>query len=121
MGKEIMTFCDTEIEKHKLHGYKSPILLKYVDVNNILVSKNISSVEKSYKYFIGYLCGDYKLKPLHIMLPKTRAYVQIYNGYTKWMYFLIDVDYLLKKYNNISDKVSADIKNKLIANLFIRQ
>ena len=30
---------------------------------------------------------DYKIKPLHIMLPKTSAYVKIYNGQTKWMFF----------------------------------
>ena len=50
------------------------------------------------------------MKPLHIMLPKASAYVKSYNGQTKWMYFLIENDDLLEKYNNILDKVSADIK-----------
>ena len=44
------------------------------------------------------------------MLPKTSAYVESYGGQTKRMYFLIEDDDLLKKYNNIWDKVSADIK-----------
>ena len=44
-------------------------------------------MKKKYKYFIGYVCGDYKAKPLHIMLPKTRAHVQSYDGQTKWIYF----------------------------------
>ena len=44
------------------------------------------------------------------MLPKTSAYVESYSGQTKRMYFLIEDDDLLKKYNNIWDKVSADIK-----------
>ena len=48
------------------------------------------------------------------MLPKTSAYVKSYDGQTKWTYFLIEVDdLLLKKYNTIWDKVSADIKNEL--------
>ena len=52
------------------------------------------------------------------MLPKTSAYVKSYKGQTKWMYFLIENDDLLKKYNTIWDKVSADIKKKnLIASL----
>ena len=34
------------------------------------------------------------------------------NGQTKWMYFLIEDDELLEKYNAIWDKVSADIKKK---------
>ena len=28
-----------------------------------------------------------KVKPLHIRLPKTTAYVKSYEGKTKWMYF----------------------------------
>ena len=46
------------------------------------------------------------------MSPKTRAYVKIYNGQTKWMYFLIKDDALLEKYNTIWDKFSADIKKQ---------
>ena len=42
------------------------------------------------------------------------------NGQTKWMYFLIEDDELLEKYNAIWDKVSADIKKKnLILSLSI--
>ena len=53
--------------------------------------------------------NDHKVKPLHIMLPKTSTYVQSYDAQTKWMSFLIDADDLLQKYNTIWDKVSADI------------
>ena len=48
--------------------------------------------------------------PLPIMLPKTSTYVKSYDGQTKWMYFLIEDDGLLEKYNTIWDKVSTDIK-----------
>ena len=51
----------------------------------------------------------FKVKPLHIMLANTSAYVKSYDGQTKWMYLLLEVDYLLEKYNTIRDKVSADI------------
>ena len=44
------------------------------------------------------------------MLPKTSMYVKSYDDQTKWMYFLIEDDDLLKKYNNIWDKVSPNIK-----------
>ena len=40
------------------------------------------------------------------------AYVKGYDGQTKWMYFLIEVDDLLEKYNTIWDKVHTDIKNE---------
>ena len=44
------------------------------------------------------------------MLPKTSTYVKSCDGQTKWMYFLIENDELLEKYNTIWDKFSADIK-----------
>ena len=60
---------------------------------------------------------DHKVNPLHIMIPKTSAYVKGYDRQTKWMYFLIEDDKLLGKCNITWDKVSADIKNNLIASL----
>ena len=55
------------------------------------------------------------------MLPKTNAYVKIYDGQTKWMYFLIEDDHLLKKYNTIWDKVSADIKKEFDSDSFYNE
>ena len=75
-----------------------------------MVSNKISCDKKNYKYLIGYLYNDHKVNLLHIMLPKTSAYVKSYDGKTKWMYFLIENEDLLEKYNTIWDKASADIK-----------
>ena len=47
------------------------------------------------------------------MLPKTSAYLKLYDGLTKWMYFLIEDNDLLEKYNIIWGKVSAGIKMKI--------
>ena len=58
---------------------------------------------------IGYLYNDNKVKPLRIMLPQTSAYLKRFDGHTKWLYFLIEGDDLLEKYNAIWDKVSADV------------
>ena len=49
------------------------------------------------------------------MFPKISANVKCYDGQTKWMYFLIEGDELLEKYNTFRDKVSTEIKNNLIA------
>ena len=100
------------MEKNKFYHHKATIFLKDVDIEKVLVSNNISFGEKSYKYFIGYLNNDHKVKTLHIMLPKTSAYVESYDGQTKWMYFLIEDDDLLQKFNTIWEKVSADIKKE---------
>ena len=83
MGKEISTFGNIEIEKIRFTARK---------VKKALASNKISSSEKNYKCFIGYFYNDHKVKPLHIMLPKTSAYGKSYNGQTKWMYFLIEDD-----------------------------
>ena len=46
------------------------------------------------------------------MLPKTTAYIKLYDGKTKWMYFLINNDDLLEKYNTVRDKVKADVRKE---------
>ena len=46
------------------------------------------------------------------MLPKTSAYVRSYDGQTKWIYFLIEDDEFLEKYNTIWVKVSAVTKKE---------
>ena len=43
----------------------------------------ISFGETNYKYFIGYLFHDHKVKQLHIMLTKTSAYVKSYDRQPK--------------------------------------
>ena len=55
--------------------------------------------------------NDHNVKALHIMLPKTSAYVKIYDEQIKWMYFLIKNYDLLEKYDTIQDRVSADIND----------
>ena len=60
------------------------------------MKKNINTY-----YINNYLYNNHKVKPLHKMLPKTSGYVKSYDGQTKRMYFLIENDDLLEKYNTI--------------------
>ena len=46
------------------------------------------------------------------MLSKTSNYVKSYDGQTKWIYFLIEDDDLIEKYDTIWDKVSTDTNNE---------
>ena len=39
--------------------------------------------KKYCKYFIGYLYDDFKIRLLHIMLPKTRANIKSYDDQNK--------------------------------------
>ena len=81
--------------------------LEDVDTEKVLVSNKISFGEKTYEYFIGYFYNDYKIRPLHIMLPQSSAYVESCDRQTKGIYFLIENNDFLEKYNTIWDKVSA--------------
>ena len=55
MDKEILTFGDIEIEKKIFFCHESPIFLKHVDIEKVLVFSKISSGKKNYKCLIGYL------------------------------------------------------------------
>lgn len=50
---------------------------------------------------MGYLDDDCKIKPLHTMLLKKSTYVKRCDDKNKWMYFSIENDCLLKKFNYI--------------------
>ena len=69
-----------------------------------------------YKYFIGYL-DENRIKPLTIILLKTNAYVKSYDGETKWMYFLIENEELLKKYNEIWNDINNTINEEFDSEL----
>ena len=70
-----------KLKKNKFYRNKTLIFLKDVDTEKLLVTNNIFFGEKNYRYFIGYLYNDNKVKPFHIMLPES------YDGQSKWIYF----------------------------------
>ena len=70
MLKEIISFGDTDVTKHKLYHRKSLILLEDVDLKKIQVSSMASSGKNSCKYCICYKDDDQKTKPLRRELPK---------------------------------------------------
>ena len=90
MRKDILTFGDIKIEKNEFSPNKTPIFLKDVDIERVLVCNKISFGEKNYKYFIVYLHKDDQVNPLNIMLPKTSSYGKSFDRKTKSMYFLIE-------------------------------
>ena len=61
MGKGILTFGNTEIEKQEFTPTNNKLFLKDVDIDKILLSNKTSSGEKNYKCFIGYLDDIIKL------------------------------------------------------------
>ena len=87
MGKYVLTFFDIKIEKNKFCCHKTPIFKKDVDIEKLIVFTKIFLRKQNYKYLIGYLHNDDKVRPLHIMLTKKNTYINRYNGITKWNIF----------------------------------
>ena len=108
--EKIIKFGDIEIQKQKFHQHKEPISIKYIDINKIVVSNNVSFSKKGFKYFIGYKDAK-KIRPLCIFLPKVSAYRKDFDE-TKCMSFLIKDDELLERYNEIWDKVKNIVKKE---------
>ena len=102
-----------KLKERKFYHHKSPIFQNDADIQKLLVSSKISFGKKNSEYFIGCLYNDYKVKPLHIILPKTSAYVISNVGRTKWMYCYVEDDDLLEQYNSIWDK---DFASELFCN-----
>ena len=107
IGKGISRLVILKLKKKKnLYHHKSLTFSENVDIGEVLVSNKISFNAKNCKYFTGSSYNSYKVKPLHIMLPKTSTYVKGYVEKTKLMYFLTEDDDLLETYNTIWDKIS---------------
>ena len=99
---KIVTFTKTKVTK-----------IDDINVNKILVSKEEPyGTKKFFKYFTGYTDNDV-IRPLCITLPQMIGYVRKFKG-SKIMSFKFNDNKLLKKYNQIWEKVE-----KLIANLFM--
>ena len=58
------------------YHHKNFILFEVVNIANIQISSMVSKDEKSYQYFNGYIDDDHIIGPLHLLLPKTSAYVK---------------------------------------------
>ena len=84
------TFSDVATKRQPKTNVATTSCTSWVGFN-----KN-SPNERNYKHFINYLYDDYKIKILHIILPKAATIVKSYDGQSKWIYFLIEDDNLLK-------------------------
>ena len=62
-----------KIQKQKFHQHKRNTSIKDIDINKIVVSKQVSFGKEGFKYFIGYKDAK-KIRPLCIFLPKMTTY-----------------------------------------------
>ena len=65
-------------------------------LNEIIEIYFMTNIIHQFSQINSWLLNDHKVKPLHIMLHKTSAYVKSYDGQTKQIYFWIEDDDLLE-------------------------
>lgn len=111
MDKQIIALEDIDIERRKFHYSKYPINTDNVDIDKMITSKKFCFGKMGFKYFIGYIDKDKKVKPFFIMLPKISGYTKRFDE-SKNMFPLVKDGELLEKYKNIWNKVSNSIKKR---------
>ena len=76
MGKEIITFSNTEAERQKCYQLKDPISIHNVKIDRIVVFSKFPFGKKDFKCFISYK-DDRNVRPLSIILPNMSTYKKI--------------------------------------------
>ena len=108
MSAKTLKFSNIKLNKKEFHKSKEPIDLLSVDVDQIVVSYKFKHNTGGFKHFIGYLEGGI-VKPLCIILPQISGYIKYFEKGSKKMSFLIKVDKVWDKY----DQIWHMIKDKL--------
>ena len=88
MSLRKIKFGNKEITKKEFYSSKEAILLDFVDLNKIVVSKKWKIDDKTYKYFCGYLNNDV-IKRLCVILPQMNGYIKYFDDGAKNMSFVI--------------------------------
>ena len=106
MSSKNVNFGDKKIKKTDFYKNKKVANVDDVDVNKILVSKEEPyGIKNSFKYFIRYNDNDV-IRLLCIKLSQMSGYVRTFESNTT-MYFKMNNEQLLKKYNQIWKKLKS--------------
>ena len=112
MVKEIIVFGDVETEKRKFHYHENIILLEDVDIDNIQESSMVSSGEKIINTLFAICIIIMNINHYTWCFEKWENMKKVMMVKLNGCSFLIKDDELLKKYNDISNKVSNTMKKE---------
>ena len=108
MGSKVLGCGEIGIDKNAFHNNKSSTSIDEVEINKIVLFDKTSYGNKgSFKYYIGYRHKDGTFSPLNIKLPQLTEYAKHFNNGDKLINFLVAVKELLKKYNQIWNKIKS--------------
>ena len=107
-----LSFEKRDITKNAIHNDTTLINIDKVDINKIVLSDKVSwSNNDLIKYYIGYIHRGGVI-PLSIQLPQLTGYSKHFNADNKYIDFLVTEKKLLKKYNEVLDKIKGLFKKK---------
>ena len=98
MSKKTLKSNRVEVNKKEFHAYKQPIAGNSVVINKIVVPDKFEHSGKGFKYFTVYKEVDI-IRNLCIVLPQMSGYIKYFDNGGKDMFFKIDDDNILVKYN----------------------
>ena len=117
MQSEILSCGETCIDENAFHNNKSSISINEVKINRIVLFDKTSYGNKgSFKHYIGYRHKDGTFSPLNVKLPQLTVYVKHFNNGDKLINFLVADKELLKKYNEIWNKIKILFKKEFDKN-----
>ena len=99
----------------KNYSLKEAILLDFVNLNKIVVSKIWKIDDKTYKYFCGYLNNDV-VKPLCVILPQMNGHIKYFDDGGKNMSFVTDHEKVYEKYSEVWEVIRNFLKMDFTVN-----
>ena len=113
MESKVLGCDEIAIDKHTFHNNNSSISINEVEINRIVLFDKTSCGNKgSFKRYIGYRHKDGTFSPLNVNLPQLAGYVKHFNNGDKLINFLVADKELLKKYNEIWNKIKSLFKKE---------
>ena len=107
MNSPSIIFDDKKIKKIFFYRSRKPFSVNDIEVNKILISKEVEYGAKSLlKYFIGYIGEDDVIKLLSLNLPQMIGYLKEFDD-SMTMSLSVDDSKLFKKYCKIWRTISG--------------
>ena len=109
MKPKVLSCDKTCINKNAFYKTTTSLNIDEVDINKItLLDKTSYGNKGSFKYHIGYRHkNEALLSPLNINLPQLNGYTKHFDNNNRYVNLLINDKKLLKKYNEIWDKIKS--------------
>ena len=108
MGSKILSYGETAIIKSAFHKKTTSININEIEINRIVLFDKTSCGNKgSFKHYIGYRHSGGNLSPRNTRLPQLTGYFKHFSEENKVINFLVVDKKLLKKYNEIWNKIKS--------------